>query len=101
MMDDKQCVRTKLCAFSFGIALGVTEAIFMMVLAWVAGFCGYGDLMVQQIATVYYGYAPSFVGGILGGLWGLADGFVFGLVAGWIYNCCLCHCHKRFSGEAK
>ena len=97
MIEKNECTKTKLSAFSLGIAFSITEGLFMMLFAWAAGLFGYGIPMIHNIATVCYGYAPSFVGGLFGGVGGLIDGFIFGIVVGWIYNFCLCHVCKKSS----
>ena len=74
----------KLNALSLAIAIGVSEGLGMMLFAWAGWLWGYGTPVIQQIASMFIGYAPSFGGGILGALWGFADGFTFGIVVGWI-----------------
>lgn len=90
--------KTKLSAVWFGVAIGVTTGIFMMLFAWAGRLWGYGIPIIHDISSVYLGYAPSLVGGLLGGLWGFVDGFIFGIVTGWIYNLCVsCSCKKSSS----
>src|SRR5690348_3842366 len=101
MKAKEVCAKAKLSTVSLGIAFGVTEALFMILFAWAGWLFGYGISMIHQIASVYYGYAPSFSGGLLGGAWGLVDGFVFGVVAGFIYNLCFGYCSKSCSSEGK
>lgn len=99
MLTQNECVKTKLCAVSLGIAFGATEGLFFLLFAWAGWLFGYGDAMIQQIAVAFFGYAASFLGGILGGIWGFIDGFVFGIVAGSIYNFCLSRCKKSSTVE--
>jgi hypothetical protein len=95
MMLETESHKIKLSACSFGIAIGVAEGLYMLLFAWAGWFWGYGTPLIVQIAYVFYGYAPSFIGGILGGIWGFVDGFIFGFIVGWIYNLCLCcRCRK-------
>jgi hypothetical protein len=94
MINQNECIKTKLSPVSFGIAFGFTEGVFMLLFAWVGWLFGYGDALIQQIAGIYIGYAASFFGGILGGIWGFVDGFVFGIVAAAVYNFCLSRCKK-------
>lgn len=92
-------VKNKLSAFSLGIAFGITESIFIILFAWISAKWGYGSPIIHELANVYYGYGPSFIGGLIGGVWGFVDGFTFGLVAGLIYNLCLRCCVKSSSSE--
>jgi len=97
MMDKGECTATKICPFSLGLSIGVVTGLYMLLLAWVALFKGYGVDMVHQVASVYLGYAPTIVGGVIGGVWGLVDGFVFGFIVGWIYNFVHGRCKKAES----
>ncbi len=85
---------SKISACSLGVAFGVVEGLFMLGFALAGMFFGYGTSMSHQIASVYYGYAPTLKGGIYGAIWGFIDGFVFGLIAGWVYNKSLDYCKK-------
>ncbi|EKD70478.1 MAG: hypothetical protein ACD_46C00523G0004 [uncultured bacterium] len=96
MKNKSECAQLSPCAL--GLAFGITNGLFMMLFAW-AGMFGFGVALIDVIGSVFYGYAPTFLGGIIGGVWGLIDGFVFGFVAGWIYNgslgCCCKFCSKK------
>ena len=87
-----------ICPFSFGVAVGIVCGLFMMSFAWMAAFWGVGALMIEQYANFYYGYAPTFLGGLAGGLWGLIDGFIFGFLVAYFYNCCTRCCKKSGKG---
>lgn len=92
-----------LCPVSLGFAIGIATAIFMIVCGWVGYFWGYGVTMITQSASFYYGFAPTPVGGLIGGLWGLGVGFIFGLIVGLIYDLCMCCkggcCHKSAQAQ--
>ena len=92
----------KLCPFSFGVALGLTEGLFLLLFAWAGHFWYFGVSIIHQIATIYYGYAPTLMGGFYGALWGFLDGFVFGFILALIYDLCLgCCCAKTAKGDLK
>jgi hypothetical protein len=85
----------KLKSCSFGFALGVTNGLFMMLLAWAAMQWGFASAMVTLVSGIYYGYDATWMGGLYGFGWGFLDGFVFGVIAACIYNMCLCcSCRK-------
>jgi hypothetical protein len=90
MVSHSYCTKLSPCAFGF--ALGITNGLGMLILAIAAAQWGYGTILVDNIASVYHGYAPSFAGGLYGAVWGFGEGVVFGLITGWIYNLCLCCC---------
>lgn len=92
---ETKCVKSKLSVLALGLAFGIAESLFMMLFAWAGWLWDYGSSLIYQVSTVYYGYAPTFSGGLWGGLWGLMDGFVFGVVAAWVYNLCLSCCPKE------
>jgi hypothetical protein len=89
----------KICPFSFGIAFGVAEGLFMLVLAWAGWLCGSGMAMIDHISSFMDGYGPSLMGGLVGGGWGLLYGFIFGFVVGIIYDLCVCCCCKKSSAS--
>lgn len=90
-----ECVHTPLCVCGFGFAFGIAEAVIMLLFAWAGWGFGYGHSMITEMAAIYYGYAPTFIGGLFGALWGFIVGFVFGAIVAWVYNFCLCHCSKK------
>ena len=102
MMGCEKCGnKMKLCPFSFGLALGITAGLCKMIFAWSAAMWGYGAIVIDQYASLYYGYGPSLAGGIIGGLWGLIVGFIFGAVIAFIYNFILCHCKSKYCCQKK
>lgn len=78
--------RLQLGVISFGIALGLTIAIFAFCMALMTALTGWGIGVVQVLSTLYIGYEPSLVGAIAGAVWGFVDGFIGGIVWAWIYN---------------
>lgn len=96
MKDHEKCC-FKLCPFSFGLAVGITWAIAVLIMGWIAaGTAGWSKPMVELLGSVYYGYKPGFAGGVVGAVLGLIDGFIGGFILAWIYNLCLkCQYHKK------
>lgn len=82
-------MRNSLSVISLAIALGIAEGLAMAILAWINWRWNIGDALQQLIASVYYHYDASLIGGLWGALWGFIDGFIFGLIIGWVYNTCL------------
>ena len=71
---------------SFGLALGVTSAIFVFVLGVVAAFFGWGVQLAAALSSLYIGYGPTFVGAIAGAVWAFVDGLIAGVLIAWFYN---------------
>jgi hypothetical protein len=76
---------SKLRVVPMATAFGLTWGLGMMILGWISGG-GWGARIVEVLSSLYIGFASTFVGGILGGLWGFADGFLGGLVLTVLYN---------------
>lgn len=67
------------------IAFGVTWAVFVLFIGWAAIF-GWGTEMVEVISSVYIGFRPTLLGGIIGAVWAFIDGAIWGLLIAVIYN---------------
>ena len=70
---------------ALGVAIGILWAIYVFFIGIVAMF-GWGNALVDVLASLYIGYGASVVGTIIGAIWAFIDGFIAGVVIGWIYN---------------
>lgn len=84
----------KLHIKSFTIACGITWGLAMLFLAWVSSF-GWGIRDVSVISDLYLGYKPTFLGGIIGALWGFVDGAIGGFLLSYFYNLLLKKLKKK------
>ncbi|HEX9769018.1 MAG TPA: bacteriophage holin [Kiloniellales bacterium] len=84
-MAENQHHRT-LGVISFGLALGVTFAIFVFVLGLVAAAFGWGVQLAAALSSLYIGFGPTFVGAIAGAVWAFVDGLIAGVLIAWFYN---------------
>ena len=66
----------KVCPMILALSLAVVWALSLTFLAWVCAGFGYGLPMVQLFGSVYLGYDASFVGGLIGFVWGFIDLFI-------------------------
>ncbi len=71
---------------SFGVALGVTWAIFVFALGIVAALFGWGVFVAEALSSLYIGFGPTFPGAIAGAVWAFVNGFVAGVLIAWFYN---------------
>lgn len=71
---------------SFGLAMGLTSAIFVFVLGVMASFFGWGVEAARMLSSLFLGFGPTFVGTIAGAVWAFVDGLVAGLMIAWLYN---------------
>jgi hypothetical protein len=70
---------------ALAVAIGVLWAIYVLFLGWIAAF-GWGRELVRVLSSLYIGYSPTFVGGIIGGIWAFVDGAIAGAIIAWVYN---------------
>ncbi len=70
---------------AFAVATAVIWGGAMLLMGWIAPF-GYGVEMVELMSTVYIGYGPGLLGGVVGGFWGAIDGGIGGFIFAWLYN---------------
>jgi hypothetical protein len=75
----------KLSVKGLTISLGVAWAVFVLFIGWAAIF-GWGTSVVEALSSLYIGYAPTWLGGIIGAAWAFVDGAVGGLIIALIYN---------------
>ena len=82
-----------LSPLGLGISLGLIWAIATLLTGWLAIF-GWCINLVEAFSSVYMGYKPSFLGGIIGAIWGFFHGLIKGLLIGYFYNLVT----QKFSG---
>ena len=72
---------------SLALSLGIIWAFAVFIMGMLAMFLNYGTGAVAFMGSNYYlGYAPSFLGSIIGSLWAFSDAFLGGVLLGWLYN---------------
>lgn len=73
-------------AKKLGLAGGVLWGfmVFFMTLANI--WFGYGSMWLQLMADIYPGYAVTYVGSLVGLVYGFLDGFIGLFLLGWLYN---------------
>jgi len=75
----------KFSILGLGLGGGCFWGISMIVAGWTSIF-GWGNLFVETMASIYIGYEPSFIGAIIGGIWGFFDGLIAGILIAFFYN---------------
>ncbi|HFC76983.1 MAG TPA: membrane-associated protein [Candidatus Moranbacteria bacterium] len=75
----------KLNIKAFTIATGASWSIFILILGVASSF-GWGESFVKMISSLYLGFKPGIVGGVIGAIWAFVDGAIGGLIIAWIYN---------------
>lgn len=78
----------------FGLALGIVSGLGVFLMGIGAMLSGWGSEVVKVTSTTYIGYQPTWLGSLIGGIWGFADAFIGGVIFAAIYNG-LVRCCKR------
>ena len=94
--DESPVISAMLFAFAplhkraFGVATGVAGALLMVLLTLAGMFLpGARDFPLELIRQYFAGYSVSWVGALVGGLWGFAVAFVAGWFAAFCRNLAL------------
>ena len=77
----------KLNVKALALALGISWAVCMLFTGWVLMF-GWGVKFVEVMSSIYIGFTPIFLSGIIGTIWGFIDGVIsgVGVIIAFIYN---------------
>lgn len=70
---------------ALAIGLGLSWGLGMLLVGEAAAF-GWGGKFVDVISSVYIGFAPTLLGGVIGGIWGFFDGAIGGALIALFYN---------------
>ncbi len=73
-------------AKKLGLAGGILWGAVMLLFTWVAVLTGYGSAFLGLFSSLYIGYDISWLGGIVGAVYGFVDAFIGLYLLGWIYN---------------
>jgi hypothetical protein len=75
----------KLNVKALAVALGASWAICVLFVGWASMF-GWGTKFVDMMAAVYIGFAPTFLGAVIGAIWAFIDGAIGGAIIAFVYN---------------
>lgn len=75
----------KLSVKGLAIGLGVSWGIYMLFIGWASIF-GWGVRFVEVMSSIYIGFKPTFLGILIGGMWGFVDGAIGGIIIALVYN---------------
>lgn len=84
-----------LCAWCLGFALGITWALGVFLVGALALLWNIGTPFVDLFASLYYGYAATWMGSVIGAAWGFVDAFIFGIIFAWLYNFFMSRCECK------
>ncbi len=75
----------KLNVKAFTLSWAICFGVYFLALGWIA-MSGWGVQLVDVLSSLYIGYAPTFVGAIIGGIWAFFDWGIGALIIALIYN---------------
>lgn len=76
----------KLDAKAFGLSCGIVWGLGMFILGLMNMYLSWGGAFEKGMSTLYIGYSPTWLGSIIGGVWGFFDAGIGGLIVAWLYN---------------
>jgi hypothetical protein len=76
----------KLNVKALAIAGGVMWGVYMLFIGWFSWLFNWGTNFVVAMSSVYIWFRPTFIGGIIGAIWGFLDGAFAGAIIAWVYN---------------
>ncbi len=71
---------------NFALAGGIVWAAVMLIMTWVSVPTGYAAVVLNAVASIYPGYTITWLGGIIGAIYGFIDMFIGLYIFGWLYN---------------
>jgi hypothetical protein len=76
----------RLNVWALGLAMGAVWGAVMFLVGLTTLWFNWGSGVVYMMKTLYIGFNPTFLGSIIGGVWGFFDAGILGLLIAWIYN---------------
>jgi hypothetical protein len=70
---------------ALAVGVGVSWAVCMLFAGWASIF-GWCKEFVQIMSSIYVGFTSTFLGGIIGAIWGFVDGAIGGAIIAFVYN---------------
>jgi len=75
-------LNVKVYALTCGIVWGLAN---LFVTYWLLAFDASGTT-IAKLGKVYLGYTYSWIGGLIGLIWGFVNGLIVGAIFAWLYN---------------
>ena len=76
----------KLDVKALGLSLGIMWGISVALMGIICMISGWGCSFVSVMGKFYFGYQATFLGCIIGGIWGFIDMGIGGVIIAWLYN---------------
>jgi len=76
----------KVDAKALGLSLGIVWSAAMLILGLTTMLWDWGSAWVDLMSSMYIGYEATFLGSIIGAIWGFVDAGIGGLIIALLYN---------------
>lgn len=76
----------KLNLRAFGLTCGILWGLAVFLSTYWLLITGSPGSTMALLHKFYFGYSVSWLGGIIGLIWGFVDGIICGYIFGWLYN---------------
>lgn len=76
----------KLDVKALGLSLGITWGVSVALMGFICMASGWGCSFVSAVGQFYFGYKPTILGCIIGGIWAFFDMGIGGVIIAWLYN---------------
>ncbi len=76
----------KLDIKAFGLTAGILWGVAMIIIGVADIYTSWADSFGAIMSSAYIGYSPTWVGSLIGGVWGFIDAFIGGIIFAWLYN---------------
>jgi len=78
--------KLKLDVKALGLSLGITWGASVLIVGIMSMLFNWGTDIVNFLSTYYIGYKATFLGSLIGGIWGFVDAGIGGVIIAWLYN---------------
>lgn len=76
----------KLNIKAFALTCGILWGLLVLLATWFLLIMNSPGTSMGKLGVVYFGYTYSWLGGIIGLIWGFVDGLISGAIFAWLYN---------------
>ncbi len=76
----------KLNIKAFGLTCGILWALAVLLATYWIIISGSQGKTLSLLSKFYMGYSVTWLGGIIGAVWGFVDGLICGAIFAWLYN---------------
>jgi hypothetical protein len=76
----------KLNIKAFALTCGILWGLFILLATWFLLIRDSPGQIIGKLSVFYIGYTYTWLGGIIGMIWGFVDGLISGAVFAWLYN---------------